>query len=249
MQRCYRCNKRATTREHVPPRCLFPGRRDADGIDYRSNLITVPSCDEHNLEKSSDDEFLMLSLSSLVGNNPLAYQQTITKVTRAMRRSRGRLLRTVIRNSRGMFLGQSEGPAMPVLRGEADLPRLTRAFESIALGLYYHENSISFRGECVVLPVFLSYSQDNLDGGFSPELLKWIARLLVENDSRGLEWKGSNPAVFAYQVLPADQEGLIAILMRFFEGADVYVSLIPEGVVPFHRRRGLPPNQTNAPVG
>ena len=30
------------------------------GIDYRKNLITVPACDAHNLQKSKDDEYLQL---------------------------------------------------------------------------------------------------------------------------------------------------------------------------------------------
>lgn len=63
---CYMCVSPATSREHVPPLCLFPESKDVGGKDYRRNLITVPSCDEHNSKKESDDEFLMVSLA---GNN------------------------------------------------------------------------------------------------------------------------------------------------------------------------------------
>ena len=54
------CDSSARSREHVPPRNLFPEAHESGGVDYRINLITVPSCDAHNSAKSKDDEFLML---------------------------------------------------------------------------------------------------------------------------------------------------------------------------------------------
>lgn len=59
---CYWCGWVATSSEHVPPKCLFPESKDVKGIydrSFRNNLITVPSCDKHNMKKSHDDEYLM----------------------------------------------------------------------------------------------------------------------------------------------------------------------------------------------
>ena len=39
-KKCYKCDKEATGQEHIPPKCIFPERKDLDG-DYRKNLITV----------------------------------------------------------------------------------------------------------------------------------------------------------------------------------------------------------------
>ena len=62
---CYMCDNIATSHEHVPPQCLFPKMKEIDnGKDYRKSLIRVPSCDEHNSKKSSDDEYLRNILSS-----------------------------------------------------------------------------------------------------------------------------------------------------------------------------------------
>jgi hypothetical protein len=194
--------------------------------------------------KARDDEFLLATLAALVGNNPLAYDQTVTKLTRAITRSRGRVLREAIRDAERGFAGQAEGPAMPVLKGRADLPRLCRVLEAIALGLFYHEKRLSFKGECVVIPVFLSYDRFGSESRGDTELWKWIARLVVEQEARTWDWKGANPAVFSYQLAPPDPLGLIALRMRFYEGAEVYVSLVPDGVTPPHRRK--PPN--HAPV-
>jgi len=55
---CYLCDEPAVGVEHVPPRCLFPKVKDLPkGVALRKNLITVSSCDAHNLEKSRDDVY------------------------------------------------------------------------------------------------------------------------------------------------------------------------------------------------
>ncbi len=72
------CERDATSREHVPPLCLFPEIKDTKGINFRKDLITVPSCDLHNSKKSDDDEFLMLSLSGLLKNNPVGSFHQLT---------------------------------------------------------------------------------------------------------------------------------------------------------------------------
>jgi hypothetical protein len=49
------CGAPATSLEHFPPLCIFPEmKKTQDGIDYRKVVITVPSCDAHNLENSTD---------------------------------------------------------------------------------------------------------------------------------------------------------------------------------------------------
>jgi len=79
---CYMCDQSSTSREHVPPRCLFPESKDVRG-DFRQNLLTVPSCDEHNSGKSADDEFLMVSSRTILGYipsdspNPAEFQRFI----------------------------------------------------------------------------------------------------------------------------------------------------------------------------
>jgi hypothetical protein len=61
---CYFCGALATSKEHVPPRCLFPKAGDVvDGADYRKNLVTVASCDVHNMHKSKEDEYLRFILA------------------------------------------------------------------------------------------------------------------------------------------------------------------------------------------
>lgn len=85
---CYMCDKSPTSVEHVPPRCLFPEQKDLpDGIDLRKQLITVPSCDEHNTKTSKDDEYLLYVLLMNIANNQSAEQHFDTKVIRAIGRN------------------------------------------------------------------------------------------------------------------------------------------------------------------
>ena len=65
------CHDEACSVEHVPPRALFPEQKDIGNPDFRRNLITVPSCAKHNMGKSGDDEFLMVSLSGLIRSHPV----------------------------------------------------------------------------------------------------------------------------------------------------------------------------------
>jgi hypothetical protein len=46
------CTRNPDTKEHIPPKSFFP-------IDQRNQLLTVPSCEEHNNEKSSDDTYVL----------------------------------------------------------------------------------------------------------------------------------------------------------------------------------------------
>lgn len=64
---CAYCGGPGGTRDHVPPKCLFTGDR--------TNLITVPSCEAHNLRVSGLDEAFRTFVSAWVGvSTPEALQ-------------------------------------------------------------------------------------------------------------------------------------------------------------------------------
>src|SRR5690554_7592949 len=99
IKKCYMCENDATSREHVPPLCLFPEMKDTKGINFRKELITVPSCDLHNSKKSDDDEFLMLSLAGLIKNNPVGNFHQLTKANRSLKRKNKDFLeKQILRN-------------------------------------------------------------------------------------------------------------------------------------------------------
>ncbi len=68
---CYLCGKKASetpegtlTRDHLPPRNLFPDPRPSD-------LITVPCCQRCNHEAHDDDEYFRLVVSGYYNSNTI----------------------------------------------------------------------------------------------------------------------------------------------------------------------------------
>ena len=80
---CYykNCKNEITSSEHIPPKCLFPK-------GYRKELITVPSCDEHNTQKSNKDEYFRNILTLHVENNILGGEIAENKTFRSISRNR-----------------------------------------------------------------------------------------------------------------------------------------------------------------
>ncbi len=100
-EQCYMCNKPSTSKEHVPPKCIFPEAKDLGSEKFRENLIKVPSCDLHNMKKSKDDEYLMIVLAIIIGNNLYSLIQASTKVKRAIERRKNDFLdKEILKNTR-----------------------------------------------------------------------------------------------------------------------------------------------------
>ncbi|MCA1202884.1 hypothetical protein [Priestia flexa] len=218
-KKCYWCEKEAVSMEHVPPRCLFPEDKDVKHIfnkTYREHLITVPSCDEHNLQKSNLDEYLMVTLSGKVGNNGLAYIQTLTKIERSRKRN-SKLLD--IEKGETIYIKDKE---FPVLWVNVDTQKLNYSFESIARGLYYHENNTSFKGRITIVSKLFNHPDDSNGTEFNIRASKLI-------ESERMHWntevKGTNKEVFSYQFSPIDGFKTQTLALNFFEGIDIYIIL------------------------
>lgn len=225
---CYMCGRPATSREHVPPRSIFPEGKDLDGKDHRRNLVTVPSCRIHNSEKSSDDEFLMVSLAGIIGNNSIGYMHKFSKVNRAIRRSANRLLIDVFAE-RKLFIIRDENKFLDVIWGKPDFDRLNRCFDRIARGIHLHHFRTRYLGEIVIYLGYLRHS-DSSSRNFSAFI----------RDKVGIEMSysekfGKNDDIFFYQVSPVDQYGLFTFRMCFYGGLDIYAAFVPDrNKLPYH---------------
>jgi hypothetical protein len=212
-QQCYRCDNLATSREHVPPKCIFPERKDTAGQDFRDSLITVPSCDAHNSKKSADDEFLMVSLAGILSNNSIGYRHKMTKVNRAIAKSSNRLLDRAFLERKHYTVRLEENKFIEVIRGTPDSGRLEKCFEQIALGLFYHKFNKSFKGITRILMAHLEQKTKN--GTAFIQFIKHRAEL----ELRAKERLGNNPAVFFYQFSDSDKFGLFILKCASMEGA------------------------------
>ena len=221
------CDSPASSREHVPPRNLFPESRDVNGENYRRNLITVPSCDLHNSAKSHDDEFLMVSFAGIIGNNSIGYRHKFGKVNRAIRRSSNRLLDEVIIEKKKIHtIELSENKFIDVIWGTPDVERLNRCIDHIARGLHFHHFKLSFHGSVHVHLGFLKHDQPN------PQTFSRFLKQKTKVELQGKPCNGDNPEVFFYQVTDKDQCGLFLFRLCFYGGLNIYAAMWPADASP-----------------
>jgi hypothetical protein len=221
--RCYACGQAATSSEHVPPKCIFPEFKDA-GIDYRKQLITVPSCDLHNSQKSKDDEFLLLALVVYFGNNEAGNEHFFQKVMRAVRRA-PIAFQKLIDDSFPVA-----GPAGAGAGLAFDRARFDREIEMIVRALYfYHTGSILSLPVTVESPVFLIRQGAELIADSTAVAISEAVRGVIGS---GTPFEGANPDIFQYRFRHEAKDDIFAVEMKFYERFVVVGSAIKRPTEP-----------------
>lgn len=121
--RCAYCGEPATSKDHVPPKCIFPSDRD--------NLITVPACDIHNAKRSNLDE-LLLQFLGLHAEQVDPFNETLWNraLVSLKRHKRDRLIKERLRYDERSGLTTAGIEAAPFMA----------SIKAIVRGLYwYHE--------------------------------------------------------------------------------------------------------------
>jgi hypothetical protein len=203
---CYMCDRVSTTREHVPPKCIFPADKDMpEDIGYRnSNLITVPSCDLHNIAKSRDDEYIMICLALPFQGNEVAYNQATTKVKRAVTRSRG-LFELFFRER------------IPQI-ANVDIDRFKASMDKIARGIYYNHYQEKWLSPIIIYTPALRYlGPDPTIKAYDMNMYKFYPRVqkFLANDP----WDGAEQDIFKYQIHSGENENILR--MFFYGGVEV----------------------------
>jgi hypothetical protein len=216
MKTCYMCEKKATSTEHVPPKCLFPEKKDLpSGLDYRVNLITVASCDEHNLAKSGDDEYLLLILLSHFENNIAAQRQFTKKILRAIRK-RPSLLK-LLADHRLTSVG---GQATIVFK--INQKRFNKSIDRIVRALHFHHYGEKWLDPILTESNALFKVRGN---NYQPiDAINHGTQYLDEMTSRFFESSpllGENPEIFHYQIQRNEDPRLLIVRMVFYEGVVV----------------------------
>lgn len=204
---CFACNNAATTREHVPPACLFPESKDVDGNqDFRRNLISVPACAEHNLSKSCDDEYFLWVLSTNLCANSVAKQQVSTKLRRANER-RPALGKAILSKTQDVtVMDNQSGAEHDAVEVSLDRDRFQRVLDLIGLGLFQHHFGIRRVGGVRVHPDFIGYTDSSqmLNIDTDRLILFRAAEKLFTTEAK----YGANPDVFWYQVHEPRETGI-----------------------------------------
>lgn len=210
---CYMCDATATTKEHAPPKCIFPEKKDLvdQSIDFRKNLIKVPSCPAHNTDKSNDDEYLLNILSMNISSSKNGVQQFLTKVQRAWTRSGG--LRSAFMSSAKPVLITTPLKFMPTFALTIDTNRIVSSLESCARALYYNKFQKKFLGSITIVTFFLR----DLDPRFDTTLdtLYINTQALFKN----IISEGDNPEIFSYKFFIEQGSNKVTLEMNFYEGS------------------------------
>lgn len=136
-QTCYMCESEATSMEHVPPKCLFPEKKDLPAeIDLRKNLIKVPSCDKHNSHRSLDDEYFMFVIALAFRGNNHREKHFDTKILRAAKR-KPHILPTILQNLTTVYLKEQDGPLIESAAFQVDIGRFEKVVQHVACGIFF----------------------------------------------------------------------------------------------------------------
>jgi hypothetical protein len=200
------CNKSASGGdEHVPPKSIFP-----KGAKYRKALITVPSCTEHNLGKSMDDEYVKFIVLCTRGTNELV-NTTFPSVIRSFVRRPG-LIQKFMPNLREVSIGGQE-TAQITLR----YPRFRTGIESIVRGLYFHKTE----GKCKLLgDIFSAIFWEQMPG---EEEWKARCREAIRKAEIPANYEGGNPRVFQYAFNVGTSGKTSMCRLRFYEGDPIWI--------------------------
>lgn len=144
---CVYCGEtKPLTRDHVVARCLFPD-------PLPSLMVTVPTCDDCNAEKSEQDGYLrdMLVVDANAAGSRAANEVLTGKVFRAADKNRSLIMRAAKSEGRfepiyspgGLYLGQ--GFSFPI-----DEDRVNRIFSFIVRGLYYKLRNQRLPDDCEI---------------------------------------------------------------------------------------------------
>ncbi|BBC22799.1 hypothetical protein [Pseudanabaena sp. ABRG5-3] len=219
---CYCCEKIATTKDHIPPKCFFPKKKDlSDGNhDYTNNLITVPACSDHNNSRSKDDEYTA-AVIAMASTSSLALTLFKSKWVRALLRREGLLGKRIFLTAKSARVISRKNRVLIPYNTTAiscEMQRIERVIESIARALYYLESGYTKKctGSCIIKsPKFLnrdlSYSQD----AYILDPINQAFIHLEKYQELGLARKGKNPDVFYYQFFKTTDKNFV-IRMVFY---------------------------------
>jgi hypothetical protein len=220
-QTCYMCERVATSKEHVPPKCIFPELKDLPvGFDFRKNLISVPSCDLHNSAKSSDDEFFLFIVSMQYYGNFYKNVHFESKVMRAFNRSPDRFI-SMMEDLTPVECTGLDGEKFESAMFKVDLERFDKVAHHLACGIYHHHFGKKWLGKSNTLTNIFG-----TNGNISSPENRFIASQTtkVSTSFVGLPSHGENQEIFQYQIYSRNEDAH-ALRFEFFEGAEIFVVL------------------------
>lgn len=207
---CYICGKQACSSEHAPARSFFPK-------SMRTNLIQVPSCEEHNESTSKDDEYVRLIISSHFRNNETGKNQSTVKGIKTIQRSPA-LSQALLENKLDATIVRKDYSKEHSIAIQIDRERFDNEIRKIAYALYYHKYGRRWNRALNIATYDLFDNNGNVD-----ELGKLMLETKKMQEQIGaLEYEGDNSEVFKYVFMETDSPDETILQMMFYEGFELW---------------------------
>lgn len=207
--KCYMCDAEGTTREHVPPYCFFP-----EG--YRENLMTVPSCPDHNTKNAKDVEYIRNIIVTHFVTNEVARKHFQNKALRSFKRS-PKLFTQTFGDAKPIILdGQESGVSF------LELTRFKSVLEAIAHAIYFKFVGTTYLGRWEIFGTSMVSPTMIFEG--KPDGSAELRLLLCQLNLTDLPM--SQPEVFTCGVRQWDEERLL-YEFRFYGGFIVHAVAFP----------------------
>ncbi len=218
---CYMCDSKANSVEHIPPKCLFPRKKDLPrGVDLRKQLITVPSCYEHNSKKSKDDEYLLYCLVMSIPSNEVGKNIFVKKIMRAIQRNPS-LIKQFLSNHRDVFVQNIKTLKIDKSLGiEIDIQRIENEIEHLSRALFFDHFGEKWLGEVSIYPNFLLSMADGYRK--TNQLIKDMDDMAEELFSKEKLY-GDNPEVFKYNAVDKGKDKPKFMRLYFYNGNRITV--------------------------
>lgn len=222
METCYLCERVAVSKEHVPPKCLFPkDKLSSKGLGYRQNLIKVPSCDVHNSLKSKDDEYLLFLLVTGMYDNDNKEHLFTNKTLKAINR-KPHVYESFMKDLKPTLIKNKLGNVYETATFTVDLKRFDSVIHHIACGIYFHHLGEKwFKNSKVISNALIDLSEGNQSINDENEAVFATLRKGFEI----LPSHGDNPEIFKYKFYSKNTDKHL-IHMTFYEGIEVTVLLV-----------------------
>ena len=209
---CYYCGAPAVSREHVPAKCFFP-------TDKRDNLITVPSCEEHNENTSVDDSYVLLIITCFINNNQVGKDYSIPKWVDTLKRSPA--LKNVFASSCRPIDVNKDGEKVHTYKLKIDRKRFDKEVIKMAYALYFHTYEKRWsKQQNIGSPAFICNDGGKDDKGHL------IQRVNLKTEACGLNnicpFLGNNQDIFKYRFLKSNDTEEPILQMIFYEGFEVW---------------------------
>ena len=221
---CYMCDKPGIGKEHIPPRCIFPEQKDSpDRVDYRKALFTVPSCDDHNSNKSKDDEYLLYVLTISHQRNSIGGNQYLSKVRRSIERNPSLLQRLSAKAQPATAMSIEGMGSEKSVAFKLEEDRFERIIDRTARAIYYWHYQEKWLNQIDYQAEFLYSKIDHKNEVRSGQCRQQISR---DNDIIFINAAcyGKNPDVFKYKVVEYDDIKMMRLY--FYEECKLFLSFL-----------------------